>query len=254
MMKQLTIADLLRSPDCYPEGLTLPDVLPGFCRMVHAAYRRSSFLDHRIEYAGVERYVVPFAMLGTVNGGLPEATVYFIFHNAFCSSTLFTRYLEILDVLLVLREPNVLYEVLTQKRVERTLMAPAVPGAAWNDLYDVSRRLLARRYNVSKPTVIKPNDGCNFMMHELVSRDPHNRALFLYSRLEHFTVSVLRLSMRHRWVRRRAQELLLDAHGKDCVAMPDPAQLVVALVWSLHAGEYIERVARRNVLRVAVCR
>jgi hypothetical protein len=257
MMKQLTIADLMRDPDCYPEGLALSDGLLGFCRMDHAAYRRSPFLDHRIEHAGADRYVVPFAMLGTVNDGLPETTVHYIFHNAFCSSTLLTRYLDMLDDLLVLREPNVLYEVLTLKRVEKTPMAQAVRGTTWNDLYDVVCKLLARRYNGSMPTVIKPTDGCNFMMHELVSRDPHNRALFLYSRLEHFIVSVLRFPMRHQWVRLRAQELLLDAHGKGCVAIPDPSGLdvaqVAALVWSLHTGEYIECVTGDRQSYASVC-
>ena len=94
------------------------------------------------------------------------------------------------------------------------------------------------------PTVIKPTDGCNFMMAALVARDSGNRALFIYSTLEEFIVSVLRYSPRHQWVRLRAQELLLDARRKGGMVCQDPSGLslaqLAALVWSRHTGEYIE--------------
>jgi len=247
----------LQSPDCYPEGLSLPGDLLGFCQMDHSTYRRSPFLDHRIERAGTDRYAMPFTLLGQINSSIPEQATHYIFHNAFCCSTLLTRYLEKLDVLLMLREPNILYEVLTLKRVEKTPMAMPLRGAAWHELYDVVCKLLARRYNSGIPTIIKPTDGCNFMMSALVARHTGNRALFLYSTLEHFMVSVLRYPPRHQWIRLRAQELLLDERKKGNVACPDLARLTVAqlaaLVWSLHTGVFVDCASNAKQSFASLC-
>lgn len=211
--------------------------------MTQASYRESPFLDHRIVRADDALRTLHFQEVGEAVAMLEDVATHFVFHNAFACSTLLTRYLDILDGPLLLREPNSLYELATMSRFAGMPMLNQLQHVEWGVLYRFVLRLLGRRYRADYPTIVKPTDGCNNLMSSLLTAHPDNRAVFIYTPLERFLVSVQRHQPRHEWVRVRVRELLLDVYKESGAIPMAPESLTIsqsaALVWILHTDRYI---------------
>ena len=79
-----------------------------FVRMDRGAFQASVFLDHRICRPDAEEAVVRVSRSALPP---PPAEVSFLFHSAFCGSTLLSQCLDVPGKRLVLREPQVLRQV-----------------------------------------------------------------------------------------------------------------------------------------------
>lgn len=242
--KNLSASDLSEGIAYYPEQLMVRMNQIGFCEMSAETYRQSPFLDHRIVRDGEERFFLPFSEVSDVVGQAVGLRTHFVFHNAFCRSTLLSRYLDALSGPLVLREPNVLYEVATLQRFEGTPMLVALQGVSWDKLYKLIYQLLSRRVFPQLPTIIKPTDACNSIMSPLLSECEGNRGLFIYSTIERFLIAVLRYQPRHEWVKTRVRELLLDDRRATGRLLVQPETLTIpqaaAMVWLLHTNQYLK--------------
>ena len=120
-----TIADnldaIVASPRFYPTELKLERQPPTISSMEVGpdTYRRSSFLDHRINREPGQKTIVCDArQLLDRYEGVAESHVSFIFHVAFCCSTLLARYLELLPGAFVLKEPFIPTQLAELNRVE----------------------------------------------------------------------------------------------------------------------------------------
>jgi hypothetical protein len=233
----LSLARLTREPAWYPETLDLAAREVHFCRMDAASYRASPFLDGRIVRAGEARGVLPFAELAACETLPVPAGVHYIFHSAFCCSTLLTRQLDAINRFRVLREPDILYQVATCLRFRGTPLLLSLAADEWHELYGLVTFLLGRREGDATPVIIKPSDGCNNLMTTLLAQHPDNRGLFLTSSLPRFLAAVLKLPARHEWARIRARELSLDAQRAHGRVEVNPQGLdagqTAALVWVL---------------------
>src|SRR5277367_3209419 len=99
--------ELFRSPDFYPLKMDFDNRTISFVPMSRATYKASSFLDGRTQPTSTERFDVPAAALLLALAELPPTPnpVHYIFHAAFCWSTLLARYLELIPPCFVLKEP-----------------------------------------------------------------------------------------------------------------------------------------------------
>jgi hypothetical protein len=111
-------------------------------------------------------------------------SLHFIFHSAFCCSTLLARALEIPGASSSLREPVVLAG-----------LNEAFLGRPRND---ASRRalrlvlqLLSRPLDGREIQIVKPSNIANPLAREALALRPDGRAILLYSDLEDFLVSIL---------------------------------------------------------------
>lgn len=213
--------DLLASPDRYLhsfEGDTAQ-----FVAMDREAYRRSIFLDHRIQPAADGLWQVPVSELA---GELPkQLPMRWIFHVAHCGSTLLARALEALTDDLVLREPLTLRQVALEPDPERLRTALA---------------LLSRRYPGGGPTLIKANVPVNFLLGELADLRGEDPAIFLHCALPDYLLAVLRSPNHRAWLRNVTA--LLDAHLGDLSGLRD-AELGAAL-WLAMRRRYAEALQR----------
>ncbi|MFA7585749.1 MAG: hypothetical protein WCY11_06065 [Novosphingobium sp.] len=136
---------------------------------------------------------------------LPDAGgLHFLFHSAFCASTLLTRALDRPGVSMGLSEPVILNDVVGLRR--RGADPRAVARAA-----DAATRLLARPFGPGEAVVVKPSNILNPLAELLMALRPHARAIFLHAPLETFLISVARKGLGCRfWVRELLEGYLRD--------------------------------------------
>jgi len=177
----------------------------------------------RVRFAWVPRArhgEVPFltdACLGELGPGheLPAATcleqaqpgpLHFVFHSAFCGSTMLVRAFDRAGLAMGLSEPVILNDVVGFRR--RGAAAAPVARAA-----DVATRLLARPFAPGEAVLVKPSNVVNPLAELLLALRAESRALFLYAPLETFLISVARKGLACRlWVRELAEGYLAEGY------------------------------------------
>jgi hypothetical protein len=215
--------------------------------MSRETYRLSSFLDNRIVRASEATSSLPFDSIPDSSQIPPPQPVNYIFHNGFCCSTLLMRYLDVMRNSLALREPNSLYELASYIRFNGTNLFRPLTENELDKLFRYITYLISRRYNIHERVVVKPSDGCNNLIADLITCNPENHAVFLYSNLERFICSVFRMPEREKWVRVRLRELSLDKRRMGVRLPYHPGKLdrgqAATMVWMLQMENF------RTILR-----
>jgi hypothetical protein len=191
-----SIAD---TPDLFPGRVNLFDGKAWFVKMSPSTYRASVFLDPaRIKGS---------CLIETNLDWLHEACEYihwqptsFIFHSAFCGSTLMSQVLETVFNCLSLREPELLNSMLIYNRSN----APKEEKSFW---FDSLQRLLSRRFVPDQPVVVKANDYANPVMLDLVDWEPEVPILFMYTPLNEFIAGCLKADNRREWIKQRYESV-----------------------------------------------
>jgi hypothetical protein len=134
----------------------------------------------------------------------PGAPIHFIFHSAFCCSTLLARAFDLEGVSMGLKEPMILNDLAgwahrggTPRDVARVL--------------DDTLTLLARPFAPGEATIVKPSNIVNAMAPAMLAMRPDAHALLLYAPLRDYLNSIARKAMDGRlWVRDLLVKLLQD--------------------------------------------
>jgi hypothetical protein len=192
-----------------------------------APVRDAEWLAHRYDAAGDAvhfRHVprprhsqVPFLTDECLGGGpvqpmpfdrtvaqVPAGRLHFIFHSAFCASTLLTRALDVPGLAMGLSEPVILNDVVGFRRRggDPRAVARVLSG---------SMTLLARPFGPGEMVVVKPSNILNPLAAAMLRLRPDARALLLYAPLPVFLASVARKGMWCRlWAREHLEGLLTD--------------------------------------------
>ena len=125
----------------------------------------------------------------------PPAPLRFIFHSAFCCSTLLARAVDAPGVAMGLKEPVVLNDLIGWKARGAT---PAELTAVLGD----ALALLARPFAPGEAVVVKPSNIVNGLASAMLALRPESRALLLVAPLRTFLGSITRKGMWGRvWVR-----------------------------------------------------
>lgn len=178
----------------------------------------------------------------------PRGRLHFLFHSAFCGSTLLARALSAPGVAMGLSEPVVLNDVVGFRR--RGAGPAAVARAA-----DLSLRLLGRPFAAGEVVIVKPSNVLNPLAELLLKIEPDARAVFLYAPLETFLVSVARKGLHCRiWVRELLEGYLRDRFV-DLGLMPEDyfrlTDLQVAAVGWLAQHQYFTQLTGKLDGRIA---
>lgn len=131
--------------------------------------------------------------------------VHFIFHSAFCGSTLLARGLEHPGVAMSLSEPVLLNDIVGIRR-RGEMSGPEIAR-----LTDDALHLLSRRWAQMPAVVVKPSNIVNGLIPAIMALRPDARAICLYAPLRQFLSSVARKGLWCRlWVRELLEGLLRD--------------------------------------------
>lgn len=168
----------------------------------------------------------------------------FIFHSAYCCSTLLARAFDIPGVSMGLKEPQILNDVsgLQLRRADPRQIAAAL---------DAALLLLARPLAPGEASVIKPSNVFNPSMAVTLAMRPEARAILLYAPLESFLGSIARKEIEGRaWVRELMWKLIqlgqADRFGLSSEELYRQTDLqVAALGWLAQQGLFAE-VARAS--------
>jgi hypothetical protein len=127
------------------------------------------------------------------------APVRFLFHSAFCGSTVLARALDLPGHAMALSEPTLLNDITGFRR------RGEVQGAEMARLLDDALLLLARRWEPGERVVIKPSNILAALMPPMMALRPEAQAVLLFAPLHDFLLSVARKGL---WCRLWVRELL----------------------------------------------
>ncbi|MCS6987380.1 MAG: hypothetical protein NZM40_08145 [Sphingomonadaceae bacterium] len=197
----LTAAEVLADPTWLahryePQGDRL-----GFLYVPRARRRAVSFLiDAHLGDCG-PAIALPRA---DVAAPLAGASLHFLFHSAFCGSTLLANALERPGFAHTLKEPQILNDVLGFR-------AQGEDEGRVTVVLRTALGLLARPFVDGEAIVIKPSNVTAALVPGLFALSPGSRAIFLFAPLPEFVASVARKGLEGRlWVRELAWKLRRD--------------------------------------------
>lgn len=123
------------------------------------------------------------------------APLNFIFHSAYCCSTMLARAFDIEGTSMGLKEPVVLNDIIGWRR-------RGASGEKFERVLDQSLDLLSRPFSPGESVVIKPSNICTPLALPMLSTRPDAKALLLYAPIESFLRSIAKKEMWGRiWVR-----------------------------------------------------
>lgn len=212
----------------------------------------------RADHAGAAFLTDDYIGSHPVGGDVPAAdclalpdngTLHFLFHSAFCGSTLLTRALDRPGAAMGLSEPVVLNDVVGFRRRGGDPRAVA-------RIADAATRLLGRAFGSGEAVVVKPSNVINPLAALLMALRPQARALFLFAPLDTFLTSVANKGLHCRiWARELLQGYLRDGALQGLGFEPDALFLLsdlqaAALGW-LAQQRLMHDLAQRNGERLA---
>ena len=127
-----------------------------------------------------------------------QAPIHFIFHSAFCASTMLVRALDVPGSAMGISEPVMLNDMTGWRKRGADIRLHA---QVMNDVLGQ----LARPFGPDEAVVLKPSNVFSGLAMGALHLRPAARALLLYSPIEEFLLSVARKGM---WCRLWARELL----------------------------------------------
>ncbi|MBA3675852.1 MAG: hypothetical protein H0W74_00390 [Sphingosinicella sp.] len=164
-----------------------------FIHLEREEHRAAIFLTDEYIHADVERVIM--ARAEAVASAGPPTPLHFIFHSAYCCSTLLARALDVEGVAMGLKEPVILNDMVGwMKR-----------GAAPHQLkavLDNVLTLLAQPFLPGEAVVVKPSNILNSFAEGMLDMRPQSRALLLHAPLPVYLRSVAKKGLWGRlWVR-----------------------------------------------------
>jgi hypothetical protein len=163
-----------------------------FRRVARDAHRAATFLTD--EYLGSDTPLV-IRRADVLAANPPAGPLHFIFHSAFCGSTLLARAFDLPGRAMGLKEPVLLNDIIGWQLRGGT-------AGAIGPVIDASLRLLARPFAAGEAIVIKPSNIANGLAPAMLAMRPASRALLLFAPLRVYLGSVARKGLDGRlWVR-----------------------------------------------------
>lgn len=152
------------------------------------------------QHLGVEPspLVIAAADVAAMQSSASPAPIHFIFHSAYCASTMLVRLFDLPGRAMGLSEPQLLNDMVGWRR-RGANVADHARGMA------LSLALLGRPFGSGEAVVVKPSNIVNPLAAGMLTLSPASRALFLYAPLADFLLSVARKGL---WCRLWCRELL----------------------------------------------
>jgi len=172
-----------------------------FLRLPREVHRAATFITD--EYLPSDAAKLVLHRPAVMAAAAPPAPLHFIFHSAFCCSTLLARAFDIEGVAMGLKEPPWFNDLFGWKQRGGTAREIAAG-------LDDGLKLLARPFAPGETVVIKPSNIANAFAPAMLTMRPHARALLLHAPLAAYLGSIVRKGM---WGRLWVRDLLVKQLG-----------------------------------------
>jgi len=156
------------------------------------------------ECLGVERDPIIVGRNDAVAAVSQDRNLHFIFHSAFCASTMMAGGFNLPGIAMGLKEPVLLNDIVGWRR------RGAAPAAVAERL-DHAMHMLARPFGSDDAVIAKPSNVFNTLVPAALAIRPSSKAILLYAPLPVFLLSVARKGLWCRlWCRELLEGLLTD--------------------------------------------
>jgi hypothetical protein len=172
---------IVRDPDWLAHRYDPGNDAVHFLRVPREHRARATFLTD--QHLGAEPAPVVLRRGDATAAVAQAAPVHFVFHAAFCCSTLIARALDRAGCASTLKEPVVLNDIVGWRRRGAT-------AEALRPVLDDTLTLLARPFGPGEAVVVKPSNAVNGFAMEMMARRPAARALLMYAPLPEFLASI----------------------------------------------------------------
>jgi hypothetical protein len=240
---QVSVKQVVGDPNWFLHSINLDKASLSFVKTNKVALSEASFLDSRFDVAGLTKasfglqelleHTRSLTMLAAVE---PK----FIFHTAFCCSTLLARCLDLPGCSVSLKEPEVLMELSNYHRVKHKLLSNAADAKA---IYQLVTFLLFRPFADGELVVVKPTNTVNNIINPLMAAHKNSKAVLLHSDLKSFMLSTLKKGERGRSFARQLFKLFsMDSQEvkqldqQQLMAMTD--MQITAITWHLQLENF----------------
>ena len=241
------IARIARDPLWFPHRYDPGHDAVHFRQVSRAAHRTATFLTDEYLPAGAEPVVL--RRQDAVAAAASPAPLHFIFHSAYCCSTLLARAFDLPGVAMGLKEPVILNDLIGWQHRGGTAaqIAPVLgDGLA----------LLARPLGRGEAVVIKPSNVVNGLAPAMLTMRPEARALLLHAPLRTYLGSIAKKGMTGRlWARELLVKQLREGlhgfgyTGEDYLGQTDLQ--VAAMGWLAQQALFAHMVVQFGPARVA---
>lgn len=179
--------------------------------------------------------------LADVRSELPRAArgCHYIFHSAFCCSTLLCRALNVPGASFGLNEPQIMLELARLMR----------QGKLDQPLLNNVQTLLSRPFGPNEVSIVKPGNEANLLIDPLMRLDERSKGILLYAPLPQFLRSIARKQLWGRCWGRRLFLLLRQDHPlslgfSDAELFEQTDLQVAAMAWLHHQVHFASILSR----------
>jgi len=211
-----------------------------------AEHRKAIFLTDEYLPKGLEPLVL--RRTDAVRAGPPGAPLHFLFHSAYCCSTLLARAFDRPGWAMGLKEPVILNDIIGWRR--RGGKGPDM-ASVLND----TLTLLSRPFAPGEAVIVKPSTAVNGLAPAMMALRPDARAILLYAPLPTYLASIAKKGLDGRlWVRTLLTGMLDDGlidlgfSTRDYLGQSDLQ--VAAVGWLAHQKLFAQIVERFGAARV----
>lgn len=184
------LADILADPGWFPEAMDTGRDAIRFARVTRDGLAKTPFLDQRMAPIITDRRDVRLSDAlaawedDKARKGLMPA---FLFHSAFCCSTLLAKALDAPGTCLALKEPDILMQLANALRVDDALKRDPARAKRLNTFIF---GLLGRQFAKGERVLVKPTNSANNLIDPV--REAEAPTLLLYGDLRSFLISVIK--------------------------------------------------------------
>jgi hypothetical protein len=211
-----------------------------FAWLARADHSDLTFLaDEYLQQAQPPVVTLPLPEVQAASAAIVAPALNYVFHSAFCCSTLLARALDVPGVAIGLKEPQILNELAD------ALRAQALP----RDVLATAIRLLARPFGTGEKVVVKPSNVANALGSALLDLEQGSRAIFLYAPLPRFLRSIADKGLwGRRWARRLYALLVTELKIDFGLSTAEQFELtdlqISALAWLMQHAQGAALIAR----------
>lgn len=238
------ITEVESNPEWIPHALNLETRTVDFRRIPEERFSATGFLFEYAPPDPTDRISMSFEQLSELE--VESLPVHFIFHTAFCRSTLLARALNISGVSTGMSEPGIIASLASGGPKVEPMIGPLL-------------RMLGRKRPGIDAIFVKPTNHANSLIPALMKALPESRAVLMTNAVTPFLQSVRKRGLLgHRWGRRLYLEMQSYA-GID-FGMPPEEQFsmtdfqTAGLAWLLNqnyftrlaAGSFKDRIRTLN--------
>ena len=237
------LLQIVQDPHWYLHAINLDEAKLYFVKTNAASLPAASFLDQRFDVSHSQTASLGLQeLLNYIDSpqAAPTAAPQFIFHTAFCCSTLLARCVDLPSSNISLKEPAVLMALANYKRTGHRRLSNRVEAGR---IFRMVNYLLFRPFGDGQSVVVKPTNTVNNIIGELMATHHQSKAILLHSDLKSFLLSTLKKGEQGRAFARQLFSIFL-MDSAEAQQLP-PNQLlkmtdsqIAAITWHLQLENF----------------